>query len=152
MEAQQPEPEPEPDRGTDAEAQVRPLTRNPSEIPSDTPMGTLRERLDSVGRLAAFEAAGARRRRQRALNPQVLTDDVYRARQRLMAQKVINEYAGGRTISKLTGEEHSNPTVEAMGGQIGRMVVKAPRPIARDASGNFVFVDTNKEVVENTPL
>ena len=139
MEAQQTEPEPEPEvRGTDAEEQVR-------------PMGTMRERLDAVGRLEAFEAAGARRRRQRVLNPQILTDDVYRARQRLAAQRVMDFYTGGITIPKLTGEEHHNPSFEAMGGQIGRMVVKAPRPIARDASGNFSFVDTNKEVVENTP-
>tara|TARA_R100000278_G_C5470520_1_gene164292 strand:+ start:266 stop:661 length:396 start_codon:yes stop_codon:yes gene_type:complete len=130
------EPEPEPERGNDPEIPVRP---------------TLRERLAAVGRLDRFEAEAARRRRQRALNPQVLTDDVYRARQRLAAQRVLDQYVGFN-IPKLTGVEHHNPTMEALGGKLGMTINLPQRPIARDASGSFAFVDTDKEVRDNTPL
>ena len=156
------EPEPQPptqERGTDAEIPVRPLTfeefkkdeykkyidkggQNPKFIPPSVPMNTMRERLSSVGRLDQFEAQQARRRRQRAMNPQILTDDVYRVRQRLAAQRVMNSMMGGRNIPKLTGEGHSNPTMEALGGKLGMRIAK-PIP-AR--------VDTDKEVRDNTPL
>jgi hypothetical protein len=165
----------EPERGNDAEIPVRPLTfeeffdalpetdeykryiksggQNPPEglIPAGTPMNTMRERLAARGRLDRFEAEAARRRRERALNPQVLTDDVYRARQRLAAQRVLDQYVGFN-IPKLTGVEHSNPTMEAAGGKIGMMVKLPQRPIARNPSGTFEVVNTDKEVRDNTPL
>jgi hypothetical protein len=157
--------EPEPERGNDAELAIRPLTFNEfftalpetseykryidrggtdppdSLIPAGTPMNTMRERLAARGRLDRFEAEAARRRRQRALNPQVLTDDVYRVRQRLAAQQVLDQFVG-KNIPKLTGVEHSNPTMESLGGIIGMRIAK-PIP-AR--------VDTDKEVRDNTPL
>lgn len=159
------EAQPEPERGNDPEIPVRPLTFEefltalpetseyktylqkggqdpPSElIPAGTPMNTMRERLAAHGRLDRFEAEAARRRRQRALNPQILTDDVYRMRQRLAAQRVLDQFVG-KNIPKLTGVEHSNPTMESLGGKIGMRISK-PIP-AR--------VDTDKEVRENTPL
>lgn len=157
--------EPEPERGNDAEIPVRPQTfqeffdalpetseyktyiqrggQNPPKglIPAGTPMNTMRERLAARGRLDRFEAEAARRRRQRALNPQVLTDDVYRMRQRLAAQRVLDKYVGSN-IPKLTGVEHSNPTMEAAGGNLGMMIAKPIPP----------RVNTDKEVRDNTPL
>lgn len=159
------EPEPETERGNDAEIPVRPLTfeeflvalptddkykqyldkggQNPPKglIPPETPMNTMRERLAARGRLNKFEADAARRRRMRALNPQILTDDVYRARQRLAGQRVLDKYVG-KNIPKLTGVEHSNPTIEAAGGRIGMEVAKPIPP----------RVNTDKEVRVNTPL
>jgi len=108
--------------GTDAEAQVRTFSqRNPQQAEGDT----LRERLQSVGRLAEFEARSARRRRQRALNPQLLTEDVMRARQRMEAQKVFSEYLRPQTAQpKLTGEENPNPTMEERGGKVGMAITR----------------------------
>ena len=106
------------------------------DIPPEMPMNTMRERLQAFGRLERFEVEGARRRRQRALNPQIMTDDVYRARQRLALQQVLDQYTGGINIPKLTGEGHTNPTVEAMGGKVGGAVTR------RDLGG----VDTEQEV------
>ena len=108
-------------------------------IPPETPMGTMRERLQAFGRLERFEAEGARRRRERALNPQVMTDDVFRARQRLAFQQVLDQYTGGINIPKLTGEGHTNPTVEAVGGKVG-MAVRRPIPAG---------VDTDRAIEEN---
>jgi hypothetical protein len=155
MEAQ---PQPEPERGNDAEIPIRPLTfeefkkeeykkyidkggQNPKFIPAGTPMNTMRERLAARGRLDQFEAQQARRRRARAMNPQIEVDDVYRARQKLAAQRVLDKFVG-KNIPKLTGVEHSNPTMESLGGKLGMRIAK---PIS-------ARVNTDKEVRDNTPL
>ena len=86
---------------------------------------TLRERLESTGRLAEFEARTARRRREIALNPALLTQDVMRARQRLEAQKVFDEYLRPETTQpKLTGEGNPNPTMEERGGKVGMAITR----------------------------
>ena len=159
----EPEPQPEPvgtqvrggyteaDRRRYEEIIARGGQNPPRElIPPETPMNTLRERLQAFGRLERFEADRARRRRERALNPQVMTDDVYRARQRLAFQQVLNQYTGGINIPKLTGERHSNPTMEAKGGKVGIEIDRPVRPIARNPSGGFGFVDTETEVARMT--
>ena len=138
------EPEPEPAPLATTVRQPTFAGRNPQ---APATGDTLRERLASVGRLDQFEARQAGRRRERALNPQILTDDVYRARQRLATQRVLEEYLRPNTIQpKLTGEGNPNPSVEAMGGRIGRMTQLAPRPIARTAGGGFAPVNTEAEV------
>ena len=141
------EPEPQPQPQPPLATTVRQPTfaeRNPQ---APATGDTLRERLASVGRLDQFEAKAGQRRRERALNPQILTDDVYRARQQLATQQVLNQYLRPQTVQpKLTGEGNFNPSVEAMGGKVGRMTRLAPRPIARDASGSFARVDTDAEV------
>tara|TARA_R100001480_G_scaffold138109_2_gene135207 strand:+ start:1774 stop:2196 length:423 start_codon:yes stop_codon:yes gene_type:complete len=120
-------PEPEPEETDLQRYQRRRAGGNPrrEDIPAGTPMNTLRERLDAFGRLERFEAEGARRRRERALNPEILDEDTYRARQRLAGQMVLNKFMGGMNIPKLTGEGHTNPTVEARGGKIGSAVSQA---------------------------
>lgn len=121
--------------------------RNPVRIAGGVAMGTLRERLNARGRLEEFERRLADRRRERIRNPQIETDDTYRARQRLNSQRVINQYFGQAGMpSALTGFLHHNPTLEAMGGQIGRMIDLPVRPLARDATGSFSFVDTDEEI------
>lgn len=120
--------------------------RNPVVRVAGGAVGTLRERLDARGRLEEFERRLAERRRERIRNPQIETDDTYRARQRLNSQRIINHYFGEVIPpSTLTGFLHHNPSVEAMGGQIGRMLMKAPRPIAR-IGGSFAVVDTDDEI------
>lgn len=140
----EPEPEPQPPLATTVR-QPTFAERNPQ---APATGDTLRQRLASVGRLDQFEAGQARRRRERDLNPEILTDDVYRARQRLATQRVLNEYLlRPDTIQpKLTGEGNPNPSVEAMGGRVGRMTQLAPRPIARTAGGGFATVNTEAEV------
>ena len=138
--------EPEPEPQTFAQRNPQPPTQGT----------TLRERLDSVGRLEQFDAQQAQRRRQRDLNPQLLTDDVYRARQRLAAQQVMDKFIGGMNIPRLTGEGHFNPSIEAAGGQIGVMLRRNSGmlpPMARNpATQQLQVVDTNTEVARVTPL
>mgnify|MGYP003631418624 CR=1 FL=1 len=116
--------------------------RNPVRRIAGAPLGTLRERLAARGRLDDFERRLADRRIERFRNPQIETDDTYRARQRLNAQRVINQYFGAvMPPSTLTGFLHHNPTVEALGGKIGMSIAK---PIA-DA------IDTDEEVKNTIP-
>ena len=120
--------------------------RNPVVRVAGGAVGTLRERLDARGRLEEFERRLAERRRERVRNPQIETDDTYRARQRLNSQRVLNQHFGEVIPpSTLTGFLHHNPSIEAMGGQIGRMLMRAPRPIAR-IDGSFAVVDTDDEI------
>lgn len=138
------EPEPQPEPLATTVRQPTFAERNPQ---APATGDTLRARLASVGRLDQFEAGQARRRRERDLNPEILTDDVYRARQRLATQRVLNEYLRPETVQpKLTGEGNPNPSMEAMGGRVGRMTQLAPRPIARTAGGGFATVNTEAEV------
>jgi len=121
--------------------------RNPLRIAGGAALGTLRERLDARGRLEEFERRLAERRRARVANPQLETDDTYRARQRLNSQRVINHYFGEAIPpSMLTGFLHHNPSLEAMGGQIGRMITRPARPLARDEDDRFIVVDTDAEI------
>jgi len=121
--------------------------RNPIRIAGGAAFGTLRERLAARGRLEEFERRLADRRRERIRNPQLETDDTYRARQRLNSQRVINQYFGEAGMpSALTGFLHHNPTLEAMGGQIGRMINLPVQPLARLPTGSFAVVDTDAEI------
>ena len=120
--------------------------RNPVVRVAGAQLGTLRERLDARGRLEEFERRLAERRIERVRNPQIETDDTYRARQRLNSQRLINHYFGEVIPpSTLTGFLHHNPSLEAIGGQIGRMINRAPRPLA-NIGGSFVVVDTDDEI------
>ena len=126
--------------------------RNPVKIAAGAALGTLRERLAARGRLEDFERRLAERRRERIRNPQIETDDTYRALQRLNSQKVINQYFGISGMpSALTGYLHHNPSVEAMGGHIGRMINLPVKPLARDESGSFAFVDTEEQIKKSIP-
>tara|TARA_R110000744_G_scaffold342448_1_gene447582 strand:+ start:227 stop:667 length:441 start_codon:yes stop_codon:yes gene_type:complete len=123
--------------------------RNPVRRAGGAALGTLRQRLDARGRLEEFERRLADRRRARFANPQLETDDTYRAYQRLNSQRVINHNFGiSDPPSMLTGFLHHNPSLEAMGGQIGRMIARPARPIARerDADDRFIIVDTDAEI------
>jgi len=121
--------------------------RNPVLRVAGAQLGTLRERLAARGRLEEFERRLADRRRERVRNPQIETDDTYRARQRLNSQRVINQYFGEAGMpSALTGFLHHNPTLEAMGGQIGRMINLPVQPLARLPTGTFAVVDTDAEI------
>ncbi len=121
--------------------------RNPVTVAAGAALGTLRERLHARGRLEDFERRLAERRRARVANPQLETDDTYRARQRLNSQRVINQYFGQSGMpSALTGFLHHNPSLEAMGGQIGRMINLPVRPLARDEDDRFIVVDTDAEI------
>lgn len=119
------EPEPQPQPQPPLATTVRQPTfaeRNPQ---APATGDTLRERLASVGRLDQFEARAGQRRRERALNPQILTDDVYRARQQLATQQVLNQYLRPQTAQpKLTGEGNPNPSMEAMGGKVGSKITR----------------------------
>lgn len=134
------EPEPQPQPQPPLATTVRQPTfaeRNPQ---APATGDTLRERLASVGRLDQFEARAGQRRRERALNPQILTDDVYRARQRLATQQVLNQYLRPQTAQpKLTGEGNPNPSMEAMGGKVGSKITR------RDLGG-FGGLNTDAEV------
>tara|TARA_R110000823_G_scaffold219952_1_gene348723 strand:+ start:5078 stop:5512 length:435 start_codon:yes stop_codon:yes gene_type:complete len=129
--------------------------RNPVRIAAGASLGTLRQRLEARGRLAEFERRLAERRRARVANPQLETDDTYRAYQRLNSQRVLNQYFGVSDAPvTLTGFLHHNPSVEAMGGQIGRMIARPARPIARDEDDRFIVVDTDAEIqksIANAP-
>jgi hypothetical protein len=108
--------------------------RNPQTVQGNT----LRERLESTGRLAEFEARTARRRRERALNPTAATEDVMRARQRLESQKVFDEYLRPETAQpKLTGEGHPNPTMEERGGKVGMAVSRLNLPLLGNVRGEI---------------
>jgi hypothetical protein len=121
--------------------------RNPVIIRAGASLGTLRERLAAVGRLEDFERRLAERRRARWANPQLETDDTYRARQRLNSQRVLNQYFGvADAPTMLTGFLHHNPSVEAMGGHIGRMIARPARPLVRDEDDRFIVVDTDAEI------
>lgn len=121
--------------------------RNPVVRAGGVALGTLRERLDARGRLEEFERRLAERRRQRIANPQIETDDTYRARQRLNSQRVINHHFGiADPPTMLTGFLHHNPSLEAMGGQIGRMIARPARPLVRDEDDRFIVVDTDAEI------
>ena len=121
--------------------------RNPVTVAAGAALGTLRERLDARGRLEEFERRLAERRRARVVNPQLETDDTYRARQRLNSQRVINQYFGiADAPTILTGFLHHNPSVEAMGGRIGRMIARPARPLVRDEDDRFIVVDTDAEI------
>ena len=108
--------------------------RNPQRVVGNT----LRERLESTGRLAEFEARTARRRREIALNPALLTQDVMRARQRMEAQKVFDEYLRPETTQpKLTGEGNPNPTMEERGGKVGMAVSRLNLPMLGNVRGEI---------------
>jgi hypothetical protein len=113
---------------------------------------SLRQRLARRGRLQRYEEDLARRRRERWRNPQLEIDDTYRARQRLAAQKVFNQFFGVYDPPViLTGEHHHNPSVSVRGGRMGAMIDLAPRPLARDEDDRFVIVDTDAEIKKNIP-
>ena len=119
---------------------------------------TLRQRLDRArggSRLVQYEETLARRRRERDRDQQLATDDEYRSKQRVSAQKVFNQYFGNYlTPPLLTGELHNNPTVEARSGEFGGTfrgaLYAATRPMARDEDGIFQIVDTKKEILKST--
>ena len=142
----------------DAPPPIRELEGGGEPQPEPEPQ-TLRDRLRGArggSRVERYERVFADRRRERFRDPQVLEDDVYRAKQRVASAMVFNHYLGINSAPpRLTGEGHNNPTVEASGGFMGTTfggpLHQAPRPIARSPySGRFGLVDTGKEIRDST--